>query len=208
MRVLFPVPDGPETTKRGPALFDILDLLPHLLDLHLDLDRPLADEEIVRLARYRVRFPHHFLDDKIELPADLVLRLEGVAEMLRRALSAWRSPPLCRVFPYRSPFPAGPSPRPPTVRLISRILLAQRILVVLDGLGPASLRSVPRFPVSVESLSSRSSLIRPPSLSRSSFSFVRSVSKQEKKVSSGSGLLLVDQDILEGHKVVDRECPL
>src|SRR5512139_3134607 len=69
--VVLPAPEGAETTNSCPrlALFDILHLLPHLLELRLDADDRLGDAEAVGLGADRVDLAVHLLEEEVQFPA-------------------------------------------------------------------------------------------------------------------------------------------
>src|SRR5207302_1165344 len=65
--VVFPAPDGATTTKRFPITsLDVLDLLAHLLDQHLHLDRDARDLVRDRFRAERVGLAVELLAEKIE----------------------------------------------------------------------------------------------------------------------------------------------
>src|SRR5262245_57031884 len=75
--VVFPAPDGPETTRsvEGLGLLNVLNLLAHLLDLDLDPDDRLRDLRVRRLRAHRVRLAEHLLHEEVELATDVARRL-------------------------------------------------------------------------------------------------------------------------------------
>ena len=54
-------------------LFNILDLLPDLLNLRLQVDPRIGSLQIIGLRKNRIGLAVHLLGDKIKLPADPVL---------------------------------------------------------------------------------------------------------------------------------------
>src|SRR5439155_14473242 len=74
--VVFPVPEGADTINSRPrfascagarGLFDILDLLTHLLELRLRVDDQLRHAQAVGLRSDRVHLAVHLLQQEIEL---------------------------------------------------------------------------------------------------------------------------------------------
>src|SRR5262245_42285492 len=63
-RLVFPAPDGATTTKTFPLL-NVLDLLAHLLDQHLQLDRDSRDLVRDRLRAEGVRFAIQLLAEEV-----------------------------------------------------------------------------------------------------------------------------------------------
>src|SRR5262245_39900022 len=88
MSVVFPVPDGAETTNRS-ALLNVLDLFTDSLDLDLHLERVLAYRQVHCLRVDRVCLAVHLLHDEIEFLAD---RLRGVGEEFANLLDITLEP--------------------------------------------------------------------------------------------------------------------
>src|SRR5437867_4630270 len=87
--VVLPAPDGADTMNSKPArpepvegLFDILDLLAHLLELRLRRDDELRDPEAVGLGAHRVHLAVHLLQQEVEL-APARLRRVGQRDPMR-----------------------------------------------------------------------------------------------------------------------------
>src|SRR5688572_32126467 len=84
-RVVFPVPDGADTMNScprvarasGTALLDILDLLPHTLELRLGVDDELGHVNAIGLRPDCVDLAIHLLQKEIQLAT---ARLVGIGE--------------------------------------------------------------------------------------------------------------------------------
>src|SRR5580765_2642521 len=83
--VVFPVPEGADTTNSSPrdrCSLDILHLLPHLLELGLERDDNLGDPGPLRLRSQRVDLAVHFLEEEVQLAAARLGRVGERAPVL------------------------------------------------------------------------------------------------------------------------------
>src|SRR5688572_5687813 len=83
---VLPAPDGAVITNRRPrsraaALLNVLDLLAHLLDQDLDVDRGARGLDVLRLRRERVRLAVQFLHQEVEPPPRWLLRIEHLQDL-------------------------------------------------------------------------------------------------------------------------------
>src|SRR5919108_4596544 len=99
--VVFPVPDGAETTKSCPrrTSFDILHLLAHLLQFGLQRHDELGHARSLRFRAERVHFAVHLLKEEVELAAARLRRIRERAPMLD--VGAEPDGLLCDIRPVR-----------------------------------------------------------------------------------------------------------
>src|SRR5438105_12661386 len=85
MSVVFPAPEGPETMKRVPSgwkLLDILHLFADPLDLGLQFYNDGSERRRAGLRAHRVDLAQHFLREKVELLARRLLLIDGLLDLL------------------------------------------------------------------------------------------------------------------------------
>src|ERR1051325_11608460 len=83
--VVFPAPEGPETMKRVPSgwkLLDILHLFADPLDFGFQFYNDGSEGRGARLRAHRVDLAQHLLRQEIELLPGLLLGLDGFGDLL------------------------------------------------------------------------------------------------------------------------------
>src|ERR1700745_3702335 len=83
--VVFPAPEGAESTKRIPLrlnrLLKVLDLLADFFQLGFAQDNPLRDGGVVRFCAERVQFAKNFLSDELERSPNWLVSPEMMCEL-------------------------------------------------------------------------------------------------------------------------------
>src|SRR6267378_628804 len=95
---IFPIPtvptrSTPAARSQSPCSFDVLHLLPQLLDLRLDFERHSGDRQRFvfdagRLGEHGVGFAMHLLQKKIQFLSQLACAIEKLGKLLQVTLQA------------------------------------------------------------------------------------------------------------------------
>src|SRR5215472_11117330 len=90
--VVFPAPEGAESTKRIPLrvnrLLKVLNLLANFFQFGLASDDPLRDGGVIRLRAQSVQFAKDLLGNKFEGPPDRFVPAEMMRELRQMTLDA------------------------------------------------------------------------------------------------------------------------
>src|SRR5258707_14872344 len=88
--VVFPAPDGDEMMSRSGFSLDILDLLPDLLELRLDVHHEVRKLHILALRAQGIGFARHFLEQKLQTTPDGCAIGEQRLELIEMAGQAYQ----------------------------------------------------------------------------------------------------------------------